>query len=81
MHAENCASNDAPHDDAFYSRISWEVIRFIEGATGRSCPEIPGSDKQLPYDEALDRTTKHRDSGHRATSPAATKSTCGRSPR
>ena len=43
---DTCAPNDPPWDDAFASRISWNVIRFIEQSTGIQCSEHANASKK-----------------------------------
>ncbi|WP_306536898.1 trypsin-like serine protease [Geobacter sp.] len=67
IEGENCAHNDPPHDDAYYSRISWEVIRFIEAQTGISCRVHKSASKEyvrcfdLPFIEDIESEGMQRD--------------------
>ncbi len=55
-----CAHNDPPRDDAFASRVSWRVIRFIEQSTGVACRVHTNANKEyvrcfeLPFIEDID---------------------------
>jgi hypothetical protein len=62
-----CAHNDPPHDDAFASRISWKVIRFIRERTGISCSAHSNASKEyvrcfdLPFIEDIEYEGLDRD--------------------
>ena len=62
-----CTNNDPPEDDAFASRISWDVIRFIAAQTGIACRALSSASKQyvrcfdLPFIEDVESEGMQRD--------------------
>lgn len=67
MEGGNCANNDPPNDDAYYSRISWDVIRFIEAQTGISCSVHSSASREyvrcfdIPFIEDIESEGMSRD--------------------
>ena len=65
--SDKCSNNDPPRDDAFVSRISWKVIRFIEQRTGISCRVHSNANKEyvrcfdLPFIEDIGYEGLERD--------------------